>query len=34
LRVEEMLGEEESRALQKGIVFDPIPRVQGVEASE
>lgn len=34
LRVEKTLGEEESRALQKSIIFDPIPRVEGVEASD
>lgn len=34
LRVEKTLGEEESRVLQKGIIFDPIPRVEGVEASD
>lgn len=34
LRVEKTLGEEESRAQQKRIIFDPIPRVEGVEASD
>jgi catalase len=34
LRVEKTLREEESRALQKKIIFDPIPRVEGVEASD
>lgn len=34
LKVEKTLGEEESRAQQKHIIFDPIPRVEGVEASD
>lgn len=34
VRVEKTLGKEESRALQKRIIFDPIPRVEGVEASD
>ncbi|KAF1934178.1 catalase domain-containing protein [Didymella exigua CBS 183.55] len=34
LMVERTLSEEESRAKQKQIIFDPIPRVEGVEASD
>ncbi|KAF3039113.1 hypothetical protein E8E11_005750 [Didymella keratinophila] len=34
LKVEKTLGEEESRVQQKQIIFDPIPRVEGVEASD
>ncbi|KAJ4990469.1 catalase related subgroup [Stagonosporopsis vannaccii] len=34
LSIEKSLGEEESRAQQKRIIFDPIPRVEGVEASD
>lgn len=34
LKVEKTLGEEESRVQQKQIIFDPIPRVGGVEASD
>lgn len=33
LKIEKTLGEEESRTQQKRIIFDPIPRVEGVEAS-
>ncbi len=33
LEIEKTLGDEESRAQQKRIIFDPIPRVEGVEAS-
>jgi catalase len=34
LKVEKNLGEEESRVQQKHIIFDPIPRVEGIEASD
>lgn len=34
LKVEKTLGEEESRVQQKHIIFDPIPRVEGVGASD
>ncbi|KAJ4384046.1 hypothetical protein N0V86_000890 [Didymella sp. IMI 355093] len=34
LKVEKTLGEEESRLQQKHIIFDPIPRVEGVEPSD
>lgn len=34
LKVEKTLSEEESRAQQKHIIFDPIPRVDGVEPSD
>lgn len=34
VRLESVLGEEESKRLQMEVIFDPIPRVQGVEASE
>lgn len=34
LKVEKTLDEEESRVQQKQIIFDPIPRVDGVEASD
>lgn len=34
LTVEKSLSEEESQAQQKQIIFDPIPRVEGVEASD
>lgn len=34
LSIEETLDEEQSRAQQKRIIFDPIPRVEGVEASD
>lgn len=34
LRIEKTLSEEESRAQQKRIIFDPVPRVEGVEASD
>ena len=34
LKVEKTLDEEESRVQQKQIIFDPIPRVEGVEASD
>ncbi|KAK3319242.1 catalase related subgroup domain-containing protein [Apodospora peruviana] len=30
----EALGKEESDEMQKGFIFDPIPRVEGVEASD
>jgi catalase len=29
-----LVGEEESAGLQKRVIFDPIPRVEGVEASD
>ncbi|KAH6620276.1 catalase-like domain-containing protein [Boeremia exigua] len=34
LRVEGVLGDAESRAAQKQVIFDPIPRVEGVEVSD
>ena len=34
LKVEKTLSDEESRAQQKQIIFDPIPRVEGVEPSD
>lgn len=34
IELEEVLDEEESKKLQKYVIFDPIPRVQGVEASD
>lgn len=34
LKIEKTLGEEESRAQQKQIIFDPIPRIDGVEPSD
>lgn len=34
LKVEKTLGEDESRLQQKQIIFDPIPRVDGLEASD
>jgi catalase len=34
VELERVLSEEESKALQKKVIFDPIPRVQGVEASD
>lgn len=34
LKVEKILGDEESLKEQKNIIFDPIPRVEGVEASD
>lgn len=33
IQVESVLGEEESLGEQKRVIFDPIPRVEGVEAS-
>ena len=34
LKIEDTLSEEESRVQQKRIIFDPIPRIEGVEASD
>lgn len=34
VRLESTLPEEESKRLQKQVIFDPIPRVDGVEASD
>ena len=34
IRVEEILSDEESLKEQKHIIFDPIPRVEGVDASD
>jgi catalase len=34
LKVEKILSDEESLKEQKHIIFDPIPRVEGVEASD
>lgn len=34
LRIETTLSEAESRVQQKRIIFDPIPRIEGVEASD
>ncbi|PSN63212.1 catalase domain-containing protein [Corynespora cassiicola Philippines] len=34
IKVEKVLREEESLAEQKKIIFDPVPRVEGVEASK
>ncbi|PPQ81024.1 hypothetical protein CVT25_014484 [Psilocybe cyanescens] len=34
VRVEGLVGEEESKKEQKYIIFDPIPRVEGIEPSE
>jgi catalase len=34
IELNSMLGEEESAGMQKRVIFDPIPRVTGVEASE
>lgn len=34
IELEKILGEEESKKLQKYVIFDPIPRVEGVEASD
>jgi len=34
IELDSMLGEEESAEMQKRVIFDPIPRVEGVEASE
>lgn len=34
VRLEEVLDEGESARLQKSVIFDPIPRVEGVEASD
>jgi catalase len=33
IELEKILDEDESKKLQKQVIFDPIPRVQGVEAS-
>lgn len=32
--LEKVLGEEESRVAEKRVIFDPIPRVEGMEASD
>jgi catalase len=34
VKLEQVLDEEESGKLEKYVIFDPIPRVQGVEASD
>lgn len=34
IELKEILSEEESRKLEKNVIFDPIPRVEGVEASD
>lgn len=34
IQLKEILSEEESRKLEKYVIFDPIPRVEGVEASD
>jgi catalase len=34
VELKEVLSEEESKALQKRVIFDPIPRVEGVEATD
>lgn len=34
IELKEILSEEESRNLEKNVIFDPIPRVEGVEASD
>jgi len=34
IKLEKILDEDESKKLQKQVIFDPIPRVQGVEASD
>jgi catalase len=34
VELKEVLSEEESKTLQKRVIFDPIPRVEGVEASD
>lgn len=34
LKIDETISEEESRVQQKQIIFDPIPRIEGVEASD
>jgi catalase len=34
IELDSMLGEEENAGLQKRVIFDPIPRVKGVETSE
>lgn len=34
VKIEQVLDEEESRKLEKYVIFDPIPRVEGVEASD
>jgi len=34
IELDSLLGEEESAVMQKKVIFDPIPRVKGVEASE
>ncbi|GAB7325672.1 hypothetical protein MBLNU13_g09648t2 [Cladosporium sp. NU13] len=34
IELKEILSEEESRKLEKYVIFDPIPRVEGVEASD
>ena len=34
VKLEQVLDEEESRKLEKYVIFDPIPRVEGVEASD
>lgn len=34
VQIEETLGEEESLVQQKHIIFDPIPRIEGVEPSD
>ena len=34
IELDSMLGKEENAEMQKRIILDPIPRVEGVEASE
>ena len=34
IELKEILSEQESRKLEKNVIFDPIPRVEGVEASD
>ena len=34
LKIEKILNGEESKVQQKHIIFDPIPRVEGVEPSD
>lgn len=34
LKIEKTLSEEESSVQQKKVIFDPIPRVEGVEPSD
>jgi catalase len=34
IKIEKIMGEEESTKQQKSIIFDPIPRVEGIEPSD